>query len=66
MKFKENQEVFIIYKKQIFKGFIEWFMKADGVYIINRFSEFPFTDLTRGSEAIFETELDAQEYLDNI
>lgn len=66
MKFKENQEVFVIYKQQVFKGFILWFRKSYGVYIIDRFSELPFTDLKRGSEAIFETEQEAQEYLDNL
>jgi hypothetical protein len=66
VKFKENQEVVITYKKKIFMGFIRWFRKSDGIYFVDRIEQLPFSDLKRGSEAIFETEKEAQEYLEKI
>lgn len=66
MKFKENQDVFILYLKKVRKAKILYVDSLRGVYIIDRIEDLPFTEmeLKRGSEAMFTTEDEAQEYLD--
>ena len=63
MKFKENQDVFILYLKKIRKAKIFFADSLRGTYSIDLP---PFIELKRGSEAIFNTEAEAQKYVETL
>lgn len=68
MKFKENQDVFIIYLRKIRKAKIFFADSLRGIYSIDRIEDLPpFIELIkRGSEAIFNTEAEAQKYVETL
>ena len=67
MKFKENQDVFILYLKKIRKAKIFFADSLRGIYSIDRIEDLPpFKELKRGSEAIFNTEAEAQKYVETL